>query len=323
MNSFHLLTLFLRAAFTVALCLGSAHANDVTVIDVAAAPWDTEPRFHSKTKTFFKGPNDSGFIYAEFAPRWDMTPPGDPLGPHYHLWHEWAYVLEGDFVIHEPVRAFQKSPMLSHFRQGTWLDRPAYTLHGGQWEIGGLRSQNACTLIIFEEGDGSVVTLGPKGDHFKPDFPNSKPNPYDPDWEKVTQFPHPWIVHSATDLAWESDSELPGRMVKWLSDDLKEGFRGQLIRVPPGWQAPATQRATRFTSANRFLYVIYGHITIETSDGSKKVVRKDGFIHQAPGDVLRFGPGAVTDEGAQWLEVTYAKGMAVGGGPIEAPAYMK
>lgn len=295
------------------------------IIDVANHPWDESPRFKSQTKTFFKGPNDSSLIYAHFPPRWDMTPPIDPLGPHYHHWHEWAYVLEGDFVIHEPVSPWQKSGMLAHFTQGAWLDRPAYTLHGGVWEVGGMRPQNACSLLIFEEGDGSVVTLGPDGDHFKPDFPD-RPDPYLPDWRAVKQFNHPWIVHTATDLDWETDAEIPGRLLKWLSDDQTAGFRARLVKLPPGWQAPVERRTSYYKKANRFIYMLYGDLTINQQDrpgaaGEPARLTRDFFVWQAPHSLFGFGAGPATEAGAVWLEVIYAQGLAVGGGAIEAPTH--
>lgn len=304
---------------------GEAPWRPLEIIDVANHPWDESPRFKSQTKTFFKGPNDSSLIYAHFPPRWDMTPPIDPLGPHYHHWHEWAYVLEGDFVIHEPVSPWQKSGMLAHFTQGAWLDRPAYTLHGGVWEVGGMRPQNACTLIIFEEGDGSVVTLGPNGDHFKPDFPD-RPDPYLPDWRAVKQFNHPWIVHTATDLDWETDEKVPGRLLKWLSDDQTAGFRARLVKLLPGWQAPKEHRMIYYKKANRFIYMLYGDLTLNQRDkpgGSGKPARltRDFFVWQAPYSLFGFGSGPATEAGAVWLEVIYAQGLAVGGGAIEAPTH--
>ncbi|NNM00395.1 MAG: hypothetical protein HKO62_06565 [Gammaproteobacteria bacterium] len=317
------LALILAVTLAPAAPAAAADVKPLTIISVDDHPWDAEPRFRSQTKTIFKGPNDSSLIYARFAPRWDQTPPMDPLGPHYHTWHEWAYVLSGDFVIHEPISEKQTAGMLSRFTQGTWLDRPAYTLHGGVWEVGGLRPQNACELIIFEEGDGSVVTLGENGDHFKPDF-DSKPDPYLPDWRKVERFNHPWIVHSGSDLEWETDPDMPGRLVKWLSDDKAEGFRGRLLKIPPGWTPPPGAGTKHYKNANVMRYTLYGDMKVwqfaaPGGKGKPVKVSANSFIHQPPGALWGYGGGTVTDSGAIWLEVTYAEGVAVGGGPIEAP----
>ena len=186
-----------------------------------------------------------------------------------------------------------------------------------------MRSQMPCTLIIFEEGDGSVVTIGPDGDHFKPDFPD-KPDPYDPDWESVPAFTHPWIVHSGSQLEWERDAEDPTRWVKWLSDDPAEGFRARLIKAPPGWTSAGSTTPTWHEQANRFIYVTWGDLRIQNFDadgdaGELVHAGADWFVHQPPRALLSHGAGAASDGGAIWLEVTYAKGITVGGGPIETP----
>jgi hypothetical protein len=298
--------------------------SSLEIIDVDNHPWDKQPRFQAKTKTIFRGPNESSLVYTSFQPHWDMSPPGDPLGPHYHLWHEWAYVIRGDFVIHEPVSPYQKSPVAYRFLEGTWLDRPAYTLHGGGWETGGLRAQNPCILLIFEEGDGSVITVGSDGDHFKPDFLDSKPDPYRPDWRAVKQFQHPWIVDSALDQEWETDPERNGRFVKWLSDDPAQGFRAQLIKIPPGWSAPAGTAKTYFEKAHRMRYMLFGDMKVwrfENPSAKSEALRvkENHFIYQPPRSIWGYGSGPVTEAGAIWLDVTYAKQLSVGDGPIEEP----
>ena len=40
------------------------------IINVQDFPWDENPRFKSKSKTIFRGPNGSSMIYSLFAPRW-------------------------------------------------------------------------------------------------------------------------------------------------------------------------------------------------------------------------------------------------------------
>ena len=132
------------------------------VVNINELPLDEAPRFGAKSKTFFR--SDKGtFIHARWSPSWNTELVWGRLGSHYHLWNEWAYMLKGDLVIQEPVSPYQRNGAMYRYIEGTWLDRPAYTLHGGGWATGGLRSQNPTTLILFEEGDGSVVTLGPDG----------------------------------------------------------------------------------------------------------------------------------------------------------------
>ncbi len=295
----------------------------LNIIDVTSHPWDQPSRFASRTKSFFRTPDEGSLIYVEFSPTWKIEPGKDRLGPHYHYFHEWAYLLSGDFVIHEPVSPYQKHGAAYRFVEGTWLDRPAYTLHGGDWETGGLRPQNPSRMIIMEEGDGGVVTFGPTGDHFKPDFPDSRPKNYDPDWQKVSHFPRPWIIDSSSALEWEWDSEVAGRMVKWLSDD-GNGFRARMIKIPPGWSAPETGGKQFYRNAHRLRYMLYGDMQVwsfagPNDTGKAMAVNQDDFIHQPPDSLWGYGDGPVTQQGAVWLEVTYSHGLKVGGGPIESP----
>jgi hypothetical protein len=311
-----------------AVVADTGHAADdgwtpLQIVNINEMPYDTEPRFRAKSKTFFRS-EEGTFIHAEWSPTWGTTmPSGGGLGSHYHLWNEWAYMLKGDLVIQEPVSPYQRNGAMYRYVEGTWLDRPAYTLHGGGWATGGLRSQNPTTLILFEEGDGSVVTIGPDGDHFKPDFPD-KPDPYEPDWQGVEQFPRPWIVHSGSDLEWEQDPMLAGRLLKWLSDDLKGGFRAQLVKIPPGWTAPEGTQRTYFEHASVMRYMLYGDMLVwefggPGAEGTSVRVSPDFYIHQSPRSIWGYGAGPVTQEGAVWLEVMYAKGLEHGGGPIESP----
>ena len=292
------------------------------VVDINELPWDQAPRFGAKSKTFFRSEKGT-FIYARWSPTWNTEMGSGGMGSHYHLWNEWAYMLKGDLVVQEPVSPYQRNGGMHRYVEGTWLDRPPYTLHGGGWATGGLRSQNPTTLILFEEGDGSVVTVGPDGDHYKPDFPD-KPDPYLPDWQAVDQFRRPWIVDSGSALEWEQDPQVAGRLLKWLSENQKEGFRAQLVKIPPGWTAPEGTQKTYFENAHRMRYVIYGDMLVWLFDGPEAEgtpvnVSEDSYIHQSPRSIWGYGTGPVTQDGAVWLEVTYARGLEHGGGPIEEP----
>src|SRR5690242_8173637 len=140
--------------------------RELDIVDVDKFPVDKHPRYHSKSKTFFVGPSEGFLIYTVFPPTWGTKMPPAGMSPHFHYYHEWGYALQGDYVLGEPVSPFQKNGMLYHYRQGTWLSRPPHTLHGGTWENGGgIRAQNPYHLLIMEEGDGSVVSVGPHGDH--------------------------------------------------------------------------------------------------------------------------------------------------------------
>ena len=292
---------------------GDTEWSPLQIVDVKAVPWDEPGRFGARTKTFFRsGPGS--FVYIQFLPTWDTELKPGRLGPHYHVFHEWAYMLGGDYVVHEPVSPYQRNPPLYRFIEGTWLDRPAYTIHNGSWATGGLRAQDPGTMILFEEGDGGVVIIDPA----------NPPAAGEPDWREVQQYARPWIVHSGRDLEWEQDTEVAGRMLKWLSDHQKEGFVAQLIKIPPGWTAPDASKRTYFRNAGRMRYLIWGDLRVwqyddAEAEGKAVKLRQDSYVHQPPRSIWGYGDGSVSDEGAVWLEVTYARGLAVGGGPIEPP----
>jgi hypothetical protein len=55
-------------------------------------------------------------------------------------------------------------------------------------------------------------------------------------------------------------------------------------------------------------------------DAGNAVEVKSGYlIYQPPRSIWGYGPGPVSEKGAIWLEVTYARGLTHGGGPIEKP----
>jgi hypothetical protein len=295
------------------LSLGAAEPGwtALQIVNVGEFPWDDPARFGAKTKTFFHSDTGS-FVYIRFRPTWDTEMPVDRLGPHYHIFHEWAYVLGGDYVIYEPVSPYQRNPPLYRFVEGTWLDRPAYSIHNGNWATGGVRAQNPNTMILFEEGNTGVTIVDP-----------SKPSDTGADdWRAAEQFTRPWIVDSGSALEWEQDTQVEGRLLKWLSDDMKEGFRAQLVKIPPGWTAPEGTPRTYFERASRMRYVIYGDMLVWQFDGPEAEgtpvkVSENFYIHQSPRSIWGYGAAPVTEEGAVWLEVTYARGLQVGGGPIE------
>ena len=316
--------------------------GEIGFVNVNAYPFDAtqgssipKAPLGPTSKTFFQspaaGPGSSlpvgQFIHLQYLPTFNskLPPPGTP--PHYHTFYEWGYTLKGDSIMAEPVSPFQRNGMLYRKTQGGWLSRPPYSLHSGSWATGGMRNQLPYDLIIFEEGDGHVITVGQKpGEPGNYRGRDGKP-PVDPDaadWRKVKQFTRPWLLDSTRDVDWEDDQEVPGRFVKWLSDDLADGFRAQLVKIPPGWTSPPEMMKTYFESANRLRYMIWGSMKVwqfqtPADAGKAYKVSEDYFIYQPPRTIWGYGPGPVTDEGAIWLEVTYAKGLTHGGGPIEEP----
>ena len=312
----------------------------IEIVDVKRFPWDGSPesvnkfqRFSNPSKTFFNGPDQKGaFIYSEFAPSFGTrASSGPPSAPHYHPFWEMGYTLRGDSVMMEPLSPDQLNPMYYHKKEGGWMTRPPGGLHGGGIR-GGKKSQMPYYLLLYEEGDGSVITLGPsnfgpKADQYQPDFPGRKPDPYVPDWKAVSDYTKPYFVDTIEDLEWADDPDVPGRFVKWIDDSKAEGFRAQLVKIPPGWKAPPGYKEY-FESANRLRYMVWGDMKVwsfdgPAADGKAVRVQEDGFIYQPPRSIWGYGPGSVSDKGAIWLEMTWAKGLTHGGGPIEKPKILQ
>lgn len=291
-----------------------------------------KPPLGPTSKTIFQSPEagpDSKLpvgqlIHLEYQPTFTSEMPPAGGVSHYHEFYEWGYTLSGDSIMPEPVHPDQMNGMYYRKKEGGWLTRPPYSLHGGTLGIGGARNQLPYGLIIFEEGDGHVINVGRNGEPGSYRSRDGGPPPpgVDGDYRNVEQFTRPWLLDSVRDVDWEEDQEVPGRFVKWLDDNKKMGFRAQLVKIPPGWTAPEGWTRTYFENANRLRYMVWGDMKVwrfdgPDDDGEAFTVGKDYFIYQPPRTIWGYGPGPVSERGAIWLEVTYAQGLKHGGGPIE------
>lgn len=316
--------------------------GQISFVNVRTYPFDgkpgssiEKPPLGPTSKTIFQSPEAGPgsklpvgqLIHLQYLPTFksEMPPPG--IKPHYHEFWEWGYTLKGDAVMPEPVSPYQKNGMLYRKKEGGWLTRPPYSLHGGSWVTGGLRNQLPYDLIIFEEGDGHVINVGLPGAPGSYRSRDGGPPPPGTvgDWTKVKRFQRPWLLDATRDVDWEDDREIPGRFVKWLDDDMEYGFRAQLVKIPPGWTPPPEWKKTYFENANRLRYMIWGEMKVWQFNGPNDAgkaykVGEDYFIYQPPRSIWGYGDGPVTDMGAIWLEVTYNKGLkhTAGAGPIEA-----
>lgn len=318
----------------------------VEFVNVRTYPFDGRPGSALKkpplgptSKTIFQSPEvplDSELpvgqlIHLQYLPTFSskMPPPGMP--PHYHTFWEWGYTLKGDAIMPEPVSPLNRNGMLYRKKEGGWLTRPPYSLHGGSGTTSAGRNQLPYDLVIFEEGDGHVINAGGFGGatvNYRGRDGKGPPsgNPDDADYRKVKGFARPWLLDATRDVDWEEDVLVKGRFVKWLDDDTIRGFRAQLVKIPPGWTPPPEYKKTYNESANVMRYMIWGSMKVwayaNPADAGKAYkVGEDYFIYQPPRAIWGFGDGPVTDEGAIWLETTYAKGLKHDdtSGPIETP----
>ena len=300
------------------LATGNVEAKDkrewvpLGIVDVNSLPWDERFRMGSKqtTKGKLLYTNKSGAIlfYTHFSPGWDAV----NKDRHYHNFAEWGYVLDGDFLLYEFVSPNQKKGTLVEMRQGTWMYRPAFSIHGNRSDVmERQRVTPGSTQLLFAEGGKNYV--------LDPDSPM-----YTDDWKTVKQFYQPHYQQTATPevMEWEEDAELPGVLVKWLYDGMAGGFRAKLRYAPPGWHHSGGPERSYYDSAQRFMYVLYGDIKILNASGPDDpgkivVATQDFFINQPPKSIWAWGEGSLTDSGVMWLDVTYAEGTKSGGGLIE------
>lgn len=313
--------------------------NQLGFVNVREYPFDATPGSALKkpplgptSKTIFQSPEAGPgselpvgqLIHLEYQPTFNMNLGKSDGVSHYHEFYEWGYTLKGDSIMPEPVSPDQHNGMLYRKKEGGWLSRPPYSLHGGSWNVGGMRNQLPYNLIIFEEGDGHVINTARNGEAgvYRGRDGKGPPAGTVGDYRQVKQFTRPWLLDSVRDVDWEEDSQVPGRFVKWLDDATADGFRSQLVKIPPGWTAPPEWQKTYFENANRLRYMVWGEMKVwqfkDPKDAGKAVkVSEDYFIYQPPRSIWGYGPGSVSERGAIWLEVTYAKGLKHGGGPIE------
>lgn len=230
------------------------------------------------------------------------TPPGWTGGIlHYHLFHEWVYVISGDLTNHDYSSVNQKVGYMQQFRQGDWLDRPAFGLHAD--EPGRLPSQIGCFLMIMEEGK---VTLSP-----------DKSSPwYSEDYKKVREWTMPRIVDTIGDMPWSDDGSVDGLKVKRLADDPARGFRANLFWLPAGWksdQANEYARAYYREEALEFNFVLVGGMKIQPYRNPKTKaepieLNRYSLFERGPKCIAGLVDGTVTQAGCIWLQVIYGNG---------------
>ncbi len=228
--------------------VGSATApyRPVRIINTDAMPWPAPTNaFGWRIKVLFEN-EDTGdrLLIIE-------VPIGAEGGPnHYHDFHEWAYWLTGDFVNNEYTHPDQRMGSFQQFREGIFLDRPAYSLHGGEPER--LDSQVGGTCLIMEEGGESFSVI--------PGNPR-----YSEAYKQVQQWTVPRIIDTLQDIPWESANGVDGVFVKHLVEDQVRGFRATMWRLSAGWnaaQAPEFARAYYYRQAHQFNFVIAGDMRI-------------------------------------------------------------
>ena len=288
----------------------------IQIIDVNQLPWDERFRMGNKGTTngklLFSLKNGGTLLYVKFNPGWNA----DGTEAHYHTFHEWGYVLDGDFPLYEFVSPNQKKGTLMNMRPGTFMDRPAFSIHGNRAST--MEKQivtPGSTQLIFYE-TGKTVSLNPLN------------RSHSDEWKLVEEFFSANFQHTADTniMEWEEDEMLPGVFVKWLSDHTAKGFTAKLRYAPAGWAHPKKNLQSYNKEGYRFLYILSGdmNVVVNDDDAIKKIeATKDFFINQPPMSIWNWGDNELTKSGVTWLEVQYGKGTTIGNSPIFPSSIIK
>ena len=279
------------------------------VQNVDNIPWDERFRMgkagSTNGKLLFFNPNGGVLLYVKFNPGWDA----DGTEAHYHTFHEWGYVLDGSFPLYEFVSPNQKTGSLVNMKQGTFMDRSAYSIHGNRREA--MEKQiitPASTQLIFYES-GTTVSLDKENKN------------YSDDWKNVDEFFPANFQDSlnANVMEWEDDKELDGVKVKWLSDHGEKGFTARLRYAPANWANKDSSTPTYNKSGYRFMYILSGDMNLVMTDSNKenRKVAENFLIVHKPMSLWSWGSQRLTEKGVMWLDVEYGKETTIGEKRIE------
>jgi len=326
----------LGGACALAVCAAEAPAHEqrssaaapfksIRVIDVERMPIERGQYGNSGwgTRTLFKAPNDGGTLRILYVP-----PGAEGAYNHYHEFHEWAYNIQGDFTNNESTTPNNVSGPLQRFREGNFLSRPPYSLHGGErGRMKHMASQIGAVIMIMEESNVGAGTF--TVDPAVQKDPSLAKN-YNPNFKDIKYWSTPRIIDTLDKMPWQPVEGVPGLSAKYLIDDPSHGFRATMWYLAAGAQTPEQLRPHYYKQAHQFNFVINGDLKIQSySNASKKAegfqLDKHYFVERPPMSVFGLAPGVASTGGVVWLEVTYAKGTAWTSEPtsIEEPTYVQ
>jgi len=304
--------------------LALAPWTSVRVVDTERMPWELVPvsdpamaKYQSSRKYLFRDDETKMHLMITFIP------PGWPGAPvHYHDFHEWGYKLSGDGTNNESTSPNQHFGPLMRFREGYFLSRPPFSLHGGErGRQDFMRAQIGGSWFFVEEGDVAKRTWSTE---------QGNSMTYNPDYKKVKQWTVPRIIDTIDGMPFEPSATVPGLFHKYLVDDPSRGFRVMLWRLEPGWnssQSPQFARAFYYKQGYQFNFVLAGDLKIQTykAPGEKAeqiTLDRYFYLERAPMSIFGLADGVVTEHGCVWLEGTYGKGVTISTTPIEDPNYV-
>ena len=284
----------------------------IRIVDSESMPVEKPSRVTGwGIKTLYKNP-DGGQLRILYIP-----PGAEGATVHYHEFHEWAYMMAGDFTNNESTTPDQFSGPLQRFREGNFLSRPPFSLHGGErGRQKFMASQIGAEILIMEEsavGAGSY-TVDPAVRNL-PNFGVDQPGGmrYNPDYKKIQHWATPRIIDTLDKMPWQPVESAPGLNVKHLVDDPSHGFRADMWFLEAGAATPRGGAAAYYKQAHQFNFMIAGDLKIRTLDdpGGKSQyfdIGKHYLVERPPMSIAGLAEEGATQGGAVWLQVTYAKG---------------
>lgn len=303
--------------------------QSVKVIDTDAMPvaYTRGNRASWGVRTLFNNPESGGHLQII-----DIPPGAEGALNHYHEFHEWAWIMFGDFTNNESTTPDQVYGPLQRFVAGDFLSRPPFSLHGG--ELGRqkfMASQVGSVILIMEESEVGAGTwkVDPacrNGDDMEGECAN-----YNADYADVAQWATPRIIDTLNEMPFQPVTGVPGLHVKHLTDDPLHGFRARMWFLEAGAPTPAMMEPHYYRQAHQFNMLINGDLTIQTyRDGSQagkaRTMERNFYFERPPMAVFGLAAENASASGAVWLEVTYAEGTSWTSDdevtPIEEPVYL-
>nr|MBO2489834.1 hypothetical protein [Gammaproteobacteria bacterium] len=304
----------------------TAPFTSVRVLDVERMPLERGQYGSTNwgTRTLWRGPNGNGTLRILYVP-----PGAQGAYVHYHTFHEWAYNIQGDFTNNESTNPLNVSGPVQRFREGYFLSRPPYSLHGGErGRMPHMMSQIGAVILIMEESGvwGETFAVDPA---VEKDPSLVKHYGFDHNYKQVKHWSTPRIIDTIDKMPWQPVEGVPGLNAKYLIDDPAHGFRARMWFLEAGAQTPEMLLPHYYKQAHQFNFVINGDLKLQAYANEKKPAEtlqldKHFFFERPPMAIVGVAPGVATEYGAVWLEVTYAKGTAWTKEPtdIEDPIYV-
>ena len=301
----------------------------VKILDTDAMPieYTRGTRASWGVKLLFQNPDTGGRLSII------TIPPGAPGAlNHYHEFHEWAWIMSGDFTNNESTHPDQVYGPLQRFVAGDFLSRPPYSLHGGErGRQPFMASQVGSEILIMEESNvraGTFKVDPACRDGWEADGECSD---YNPNYTEITHWSTPRIIDTLNDMPFQPVPGAPGLHVKHLLDDPLHGFRATMWYLEAGAATPAGMGPHYYRAASQFNFMINGDLKVQTwadedTPGESRTLTRNHYLERLPMSIVGVAAEDATAGGAVWLTVTYARGTTWTDDsevtPIEDPTYI-